>query len=818
MHGVERHGGAKGRINPGTNGPIAGKARRLSEFGLQDHHLIGGQGRHFAGGHIDLKERLKTTGGIGREPLGDGIATDPEQIRDLRPRAGLLTGQEIQHMQALTFGALAFGGEALFEDLDILVNRGQIFPHGRPLSFTDDRHEGYPRSAYSARLNGISKLEYPEINTTNKEVCDFGNLLYNTLFPGKILAIFISVRDQAERENRELRIKLVIRPKYVEFASIPWEFACDDVGNPLLSKFFLYRSLPRSESLPPLRVPKGMPLKILLTSALPTNLKDIYPIDIDKEIALIRQALSSVENIEIVEIPRLTPKKLSRALTDHRPHIFHFIGHGTFTDDTGFLILEDDEGLRNDYSAIQLLRVLSGKVRLALINACNSGKISNNVLNGIAPALIGARIPAVIGMQSLIENNTGEIFAQEFYRNLVKNGRIDTSINEGRNLVMAEGNKIDWGLITLYMRSSDEEIFDFTDLNKLEDEDLLKISKEIILSEREQLNLEFKKAKKAKNIANIIYFGEILLNFDDKRNIYKSLIDAYYEYSFIEADKNSFNNAIDLLRKAKKIDKLNNEKYERYIRKYTQKEKAFQIYIQSKYIDIKEYAIAIKLIDDAIAMDSMRHEYYVYRGYIHENNYLYQHAISDYESAVDILENEIQNNNKKDKLMELNYEIMELHKQCGLLNMIIRKYSDAIFKFTNAIDIQKQVQYDYSVDDFELYKYRANSFMEYERYDHAIKDYNFIINKKEMQNQEMQNQEGAASLYFSRGLVYQKKRLHALAIKDFTCAIDLKKTDNESLEHLYYYHRGLSCELLCQRDFQLAADLGNLEARAKTRK
>ncbi len=60
----------------------------------------------------------------------------------------------------------------------------------------------------------LIKLEYPEINTTNKEICDFGNLLYNTLFSGKILAIFISMRDQAERENRELRMKLVIPFSY----------------------------------------------------------------------------------------------------------------------------------------------------------------------------------------------------------------------------------------------------------------------------------------------------------------------------------------------------------------------------------------------------------------------------------------------------------------------------------------------------------------------------------------------------------------------------------------------------------------------------
>jgi len=258
-----------------------------------------------------------------------------------------------------------------------------------------------------------------------------------------------------------------------------------------------------------------------------------------KEIALIRQALSSVENIEIIEIPGLTPKKLSRALTDHRPHIFHFIGHGMFTDDTGFLILEDDEGLRNDFPAIQLVRALAGKVRLALINACNSGKVSNSVLSGIAPALIGARIPAVIGMQSLIENNTGEIFAQEFYRNLVKTGRIDTSINEGRNIAMIGGNKTDWGLITLYMRSADEKIFDFTDLNEFRENNSQEISpllsKISTINEREQLYSEFNKARNSKDLNAIIDIGEILIKTDNKKIISKSLANTYYEASFVES-------------------------------------------------------------------------------------------------------------------------------------------------------------------------------------------------------------------------------------------------------------------------------------------
>ena len=46
-----------------------------------------------------------------------------------------MTGKQIEHVQTLALGGMPFGGESLFEGLDILMNRGHIVPHDRPLSF-----------------------------------------------------------------------------------------------------------------------------------------------------------------------------------------------------------------------------------------------------------------------------------------------------------------------------------------------------------------------------------------------------------------------------------------------------------------------------------------------------------------------------------------------------------------------------------------------------------------------------------------------------------------------------------------------------------
>jgi hypothetical protein len=314
----------------------------------------------------------------------------------------------------------------------------------------------------------ITNLAY-NLPTTRAQEREFGKLLYDTLIQGAIREAFRAARDEAKRNNQILRIKLSIDPTVeglVEVAAVPWEFAVNDTGVPISTEYSFCRFLSRSEALPRLRI-AGSTIKVLLTSALPTELAEKHPVDVAAEVAAIRAALKPLEEqgaLSVVELPHLTGRKLQKAIENEQPHVLHFVGHGVFEDGIGALVLEKADGTRQDMPVDLLVDNLSGspdsQVRLVVLNACLTGKVELNLLRGIAPALLAANIPAVVAMQSSVGDEAGVVFAEDFYQNLADYKPIDTCVSRGRRAIRNSTATRDWGLATLYMRAPDGILFE----------------------------------------------------------------------------------------------------------------------------------------------------------------------------------------------------------------------------------------------------------------------------------------------------------------------------------------------------------------------
>jgi hypothetical protein len=334
----------------------------------------------------------------------------------------------------------------------IRTERGQEFRDRLILPTADARYQSFQY-----------KLEYQEL-VTEDDIMAFGELLHETLFHGMIWGAFQAARVQAQARGNALRIRLSIEPDEVAVASLPWEFVADDAGLPLAIEHSFCRYIPRIDPIRALRVTSPEVVKVIITSALPSEVAIHYPLDLDAEIAGIRQSLQPLvdsRQIEMREVPHLTGLKLQRLLEEERPHIIHHIGHGTLNGDMGFLVLETDAGTRKDVSARQLGVLFRGStVRLVVLNACKTSQVITHLLRGIAPALISANIPAVVGMQSSVLDQTGRMFAEAFYRALARGFPIDGCVAAGRKAIIAEGiSHLDWGLATLYMRAPDGRIF-----------------------------------------------------------------------------------------------------------------------------------------------------------------------------------------------------------------------------------------------------------------------------------------------------------------------------------------------------------------------
>lgn len=95
-------------------------------------------------------------------------------------------------------------------------------------------------------------------------------------------------------------------------------------------------------------------------------------------------------------------------------------------------------------------------VRLAMLLACETARVGNAlVFSGLAPGLLLAGVPAVIGMQYPVRDDFANSFANEFYGALAKNGDLLAALRIARRMNMLGA----WYSPALYLRRKpgDEE-------------------------------------------------------------------------------------------------------------------------------------------------------------------------------------------------------------------------------------------------------------------------------------------------------------------------------------------------------------------------
>lgn len=102
-------------------------------------------------------------------------------------------------------------------------------------------------------------------------------------------------------------------------------------------------------------------------------------------------------------------------------------------------------------------------VKVVLLSACETARRDSGAFQwtGVAPALLKAGIPVVIGMQYLISDNTAIAFSKAFYEALALGLNIDQAVALGRQCIMdlpEDDRDQDWGVPVLYTRSTQESL------------------------------------------------------------------------------------------------------------------------------------------------------------------------------------------------------------------------------------------------------------------------------------------------------------------------------------------------------------------------
>ena len=308
---------------------------------------------------------------------------------------------------------------------------------------------------------GMRRIESPQMQAARA----FGTQLFEAIFRGRAREYYQSALHNAEQDG--LGLRLLLRLSAVpELVNIPWEYLYD----PSQARFLalsvdtpIVRYMDISRQIPPLKV--QAPLRVLVMISNPRE----YPqLDVEGEWKILNDALGNLVERMQVSITRLEQPNLlalQQQLRKEEYHVFHFIGHGTFSDfkEDGLLLLEDEQGAGAPVSGHYLGTLLHDEksLRLIFLNACEGARTStSDPYAGTAQQLVRQGIPAVIAMQFEVGERTAMTLSREFYRSLADNYPVDAALVEARKAIYTQGQDIEWGIPVLYMRSPDGQLFD----------------------------------------------------------------------------------------------------------------------------------------------------------------------------------------------------------------------------------------------------------------------------------------------------------------------------------------------------------------------
>lgn len=185
-------------------------------------------------------------------------------------------------------------------------------------------------------------LQLIESGATNSQLLkSLGSQLYQALFPDKINARFHAAIAAAQGNQESVRLRLIFES--AELAALPWEFLYDEDTNTFLgnnSETVLSRYIDVPLQKRDIKA-ASLPLKVLLVISTPT---DLGKLDVVGEEKLIREALGKrieAGEIELDVLESATIRNINQKLREKPYNIFHFIGHGVFENNQGFIVLVD---------------------------------------------------------------------------------------------------------------------------------------------------------------------------------------------------------------------------------------------------------------------------------------------------------------------------------------------------------------------------------------------------------------------------------------------------------------------------------------------
>jgi hypothetical protein len=289
---------------------------------------------------------------------------------------------------------------------------------------------------------------------TRTQTLTLGRHLFEALFPREILRIWESSMIEVDRRN-PLRLRLDIRS--AELTVVPWEIIHDGRGylamtglTPLVRCSHDWRQVGPIE--------KTLPLNILMVVSQPSDAQALP--NIERESRLIEAGISNlvkdrkVGRVDVIR--KATRQRVQDQLAKNDYHVLHYMGHGIFENDKGYLIFEDENGRSERVDGETASYFFGGApLRLLFLNSCETAVASQaESFLGTAQAALAAGVPAVVAMQDSIVDGVAAKFAQEFYQTLAAERTLEFCMAEARKAINSEQGA-DWAIPVLFSNASE---------------------------------------------------------------------------------------------------------------------------------------------------------------------------------------------------------------------------------------------------------------------------------------------------------------------------------------------------------------------------
>jgi len=317
------------------------------------------------------------------------------------------------------------------------------------------------------------------------ELQTIGKDLASSIFQGSFIDLFARSIITVSQQNKALRVMFSYnKAAHPLIRSVPWECVFYPILAGQEQHFGLSKDLgvARFISLGDLDVYQPLEIqdKLRVLAVAPNPQTCATPLGVTAELIVMSEiAAQHKEEIDFNPLPNAQWSEFENELARVDPHILFFTGHGGFVNKVPHLFFQKPDGACEPITTATFANKLRPhtKLRLVILSACQTG-VARNPFASAAEELIEIGVPAVIAMQSKVDDIAAREFGLRFFQYLFhQKYSIDACINAGRAAMFdIRRTKTEWAVPVLYLSTRKDQIFDFSPSSEINSAESIKRS------------------------------------------------------------------------------------------------------------------------------------------------------------------------------------------------------------------------------------------------------------------------------------------------------------------------------------------------------